>query len=61
MENITYEGWILIGLCVFLISASIAMSIHIMKKYPPEPIISQNDESSQTAEPILGDVGDDDD
>lgn len=57
MENLTYESWMLIGLVVFFIITSIAMSIHIMKKYPPEPIPSDNDSEIES---IPDDVMEDD-
>lgn len=59
MENLTFESWLLIGLFVFLFLTSIAMSFHIINRYPPEQIPAQDD-SSQIGEPILDGVLDDD-
>lgn len=58
MENLTVDSWMMIGLCGFIIVASIAMALHIVKKYPPEPIPTPNDEPE--VEEILDDVMEDD-
>jgi len=58
MENLTYESWVLIGLALTLFLTSVAMSIHIMKKYPPEHIPTDGNSEEDV---ILGPVDDDDD
>lgn len=58
MENLTTDSWMVIGLMVILLVASVAMALHVIKKYPPEPMPA---EDNSEVEPILCSVDDDDD
>ncbi len=59
--NISFEGWVLIGLAAFLILAAIGSAIHVMKKYPPESVFPDSMSESDVISAIIGPADDDDD
>lgn len=62
MSGISFQGWLIIGLSVILILATIGFAVYIINRYPPESIYPPSPaESDVLLATIDGPVGDDDD